>query len=188
MAGDSGQALLGTHNGELRIEYENGRLIVSDAGVDILLLGRDDEGNIVGKLSEAGVDVKTAPESQLIWSSTKKTFEVLEVINTPFSLTSGGVNPSSATVDAVHNQSNVPLSLSAVRIDTLTNGSPGLYPIPFFTPGTGGGTTNVFVMLSYLRVRNVNSSYIRYEFGIQAPSQTFAGTITTYILKEPINV
>lgn len=153
-------------------------------GIGVARFGQFSDGSIALKVAKSGQEVDSATNSQLVFNSTQDTFKIVSKNSAAFSFTSGGAGPGSTTVTINHNLGYVPIIQPEVTITTLTNGSPGIYPLPFFVPGLGGGTTNVFILLSYLRVSGINSTSVTFEVGIQAPSQTFAGTITCYFLQE----
>lgn len=168
------------------LKTNNGQILGNNGTNNIGLFGFDSTGNMVLKIAKPGYNADTAANADLIFNSGQNTFKITTVLSSTFTLTSGGVNPSSTTFSINHSLGYVPMTISTIDISTLTNGSTGIYPVPFFTPGVGGGTTNVFVMLSFFRVRAVTSTSITYELGIQAPTQTFSGTVYCYFLQETV--
>lgn len=156
---------------------------VNDGTYNRVSMGLLPDGSYGLKVSKPDFDVLSAADDELVFNSSQNVFKIVDKFSQPFTLTSAATTIAT-TVTITHNLGYKPLIVSFVDITTLTNGTTGVYPVPVFVPGTGGGTTNVFVMLSYLRVMNVSNSTVSYDVGIQGGVQTFAGTITCYVLQE----
>lgn len=61
----------------VQIDGGSQRILVGDGTNNRLLLGSDDSGNLKMKLSQAGHDVLTASDNQLIWSSDFNSFKIV---------------------------------------------------------------------------------------------------------------
>lgn len=76
---ETGKPMSSVQNGKIRTEDGNNRIISSDdSGTDILLIGQRNDGTLGVDLSQPGVDVKSAADEQLIWSSKFNTFKIVD--------------------------------------------------------------------------------------------------------------
>lgn len=76
---DKGKDFTSTHNGKLRIEWQNNRIIfVGDDGFNKLLIGPRSDGELAVELAQAGVNVLSATDDQLIFSSRFKSFKIVD--------------------------------------------------------------------------------------------------------------
>lgn len=73
---DSGGVIQGVNSGRFRVEYEKNRMITSDSLADVLLAGQREDGTIGVDMAQAGVDVKTASDDELIFSSKFNMFKI----------------------------------------------------------------------------------------------------------------
>lgn len=69
------------NGGNLRIEYGKNRLVATDGTDERLLIGEEDSGDIVVKLSKPGYDVKEASDSELIMSSEFNSFKIVDKVS-----------------------------------------------------------------------------------------------------------
>lgn len=128
--GNSGGVINSVLNGRLRIEHASNRLIVQDAnGVDKLLAGVDEDGQVRVKLAQNNIDVKTATANQLIFSSDFNLFKIINKVPLTISVNfpaHGGVGNSgfdSAAVTYTHNLGFIP------TVQVFQNNTTRWYPI-----------------------------------------------------------
>jgi hypothetical protein len=122
---DEGQKIKGTNDGDLRIEYQNGRMIVSKNTIDLMLAGKDDQGNVVVKIALDGIDVKTASDDQLIFNSAQNVLKVIDII--PLT-----VPASSTTAHTTDHQDSVNINLTNYPADIII--------LPLFRDGINSPT------------------------------------------------
>lgn len=76
---NSGGNITSGLDGRIRLEESNGRLVVSDEnGITKLLAGINKNGEISVDLAQDGVEVTTAEDDELIWSSRFNSFKIVE--------------------------------------------------------------------------------------------------------------
>lgn len=78
----------GRSRGENRVQ---GSYIVNDDVVDRLFMGKQPDGEVKIKLSQENVDVKTATDSQLIWSSDFNNLKVGTIVEQNRAVNNAGV-------------------------------------------------------------------------------------------------
>lgn len=121
----SGKSSNSVNSGKLTIENGNNRMLVNDGSNDRLLIGEEDSGDIVMKLSQTGYDVKEASSTQLIMSSEFNSFKIVQ---------SGLINGAKAANNlsgigaaVAHNLGYAPLCVGyAVSASWLGGGAAGL--------------------------------------------------------------
>ncbi len=169
-------------NGRVVKDDANDRFYVTDDNnVPIALFGKDAAQNIVVKVAQSGYNVITASDSELIFNSADDMFKIIQKPTTGFALTSGSTQ-ASTTASIIHNLGYEPLVFCTVNI--TTGPQTGIFPLPFVDFGTSSNVPDAFVVLSYVKLRNITDTELLFEVGIEAASQTIDGVITAYILQE----
>lgn len=204
---DSGAQVKSVLGGRLRIDYGANRLIVADNdNVDILLAGVDDNGQVVVKLAPPGVDVKSAPDDDLVWSSNQRFFKIVgegtfivPAMNVSVGASSNTFADSTGIAGVKHDLGYKPkiLAFAANPSFESSDGSPGDRPFPyqavspFFSGVSGGGLGIVSYSL------NVTDGYIFYggSYTIHVNDAGFAGsypvsavTVRYQLLKETAQI
>jgi hypothetical protein len=166
-------------------ELDQPTAVYSDRnGVPSISIGLGSDGSSRIRVARAGVDVTKATDDQLLFNSAQNTFKVVNKLTGSFTLTSAAT-PTSTLVTITHSLGYVPFTLSNVNLSADTaGGNTGIFPIPFFSVGTGGGTTNVFIIRSYVKVRSVSTTDIVFEVGTAGGPATITGAISVYVLQE----
>lgn len=114
---DAGQKQISDVDSVIRIEDTKGRLLVSDNGIDVLLIGRDKDGRVVVKIAEDGVDVKDATDEQLILDSTRKSFVIIGEFDVPL-ITPINVGGGQYKREFIpHGKKNKPAFLAFITLD-----------------------------------------------------------------------
>lgn len=175
---------IGVTQGLLPNNLGEGIVLNDNNGIPLIVMYVDASNHPVLKVANTGQDATTASNDQLAFDSSRRTFQVVgNPLTVNFSLTTG-TTASGTTATINHNLGYIPLTESSVSIttDTYSPSRLGTFPVPYFRNVTGGGTlSNVFVQNTYVSVRNVTSTQITYEIGMQGGTFTLAGTITCYI-------
>ncbi len=173
-----GQKTDSVNNGNLRTEYGNNRLVINDGSDDRLIMGQEDDGDIVFKVSQPGYNVNTATDQQLAFSSQ---FNSFKIIQSGEAIINKAANAQTGTASVTHN-----LGYAPAVIAFCNRGSPAIFDgasgvagtsLPVFTtvqtwdgslPGTAitahayftsGTTETVFVLRTPLFN---NPSYLGY--------------------------
>lgn len=121
---DTGKRMINVLGGQLRIEQNNNRLLVSKDLIDVLLLGQEDDGDIVIKLAKDGFDVKAATSDQLIMSSEFNLPKI--VVDDVITLTPPAIpTPGLTTTFYTHNLGYVPTFIAFWEFDGTT-----YFPVP----------------------------------------------------------
>jgi hypothetical protein len=124
---ERGRQIGSTHNGKLRIEYQNNRIIFDgNDGLAQLLIGLRSDGQLAVDAAPPGVDVLTAGDIDLAFSSRFKSFKIAEVGSVtiaPFNVPahSSAVGSAQAVYDSQSMESPIVLAFT----DSLP--SNGLY-------------------------------------------------------------
>lgn len=129
---DSGQKILQDNDAIIRIEHENGRLLArqdDSFGIDRILIGREDIGDVNIKVSRQDIDVKTATPEQLIFSSEYNLFKI--VAKSATTLTSPNLIGTSTFVNRAFTLGTKPVIFAFAAL-----GSAGgtRYPLPIVQP------------------------------------------------------
>ncbi len=106
---NEGKSTVGVNSGKLTIEQGNNRMLVNDGSDDRLLVGEEDSGDIVLKLSQSGYDVKTCTDAQLVMSSEFNMFKIVQSGTTSISKLAN--NPSGTSV-ITHNLGYIPVVIA----------------------------------------------------------------------------
>lgn len=161
-------------------------LSVSDGSHPRLLAGQYPDGSIKIKLSQAGFDVNTATDDQLIWSSDFNMFKIIRsgaaTLSPPASWTNGQV----IRVAIPHGQLKAPsyqvyVTNPALGASYIFSGLSNL-PSSIYYPTAGGGC----VLMSQAEVDNVNLYIDLVNMtGLTATGlDVFTWSFKYYILKE----
>lgn len=123
---EKGKRLDSAHNGKLRIEYQNNRiLLVDEAGYTRFLIGPRTDGVIAAEASQSNVDVLTATDSQLTFSSRFKSFKIVDT--NVISLTSPNAAGSSTFQNVTHTLGYNPMVWAFVSFSPGGTGFPLVY-------------------------------------------------------------
>lgn len=127
-----GKDLIDSLDGQLRVEKDNNRLVVSNGLTDVMLAGVDDSGEIVIKIAKPGFDVKTAANDELIFNSAQNVLKVVAsgVANFTVPDPAGSLNDQVVTIP--HGLPSPPAVLAYIpvlRDDTIV----GIFwtPLPY---------------------------------------------------------
>lgn len=130
---DKGKRMDASHNGKLRIEWQNNRILVSDGSHNLLLLGERADGSIGYDLAPTGIEVTTASLAQLVASDRLRTFTIA-VTNTVLVTRTGGNDSGHVDVDT--GALGAPMFLCTVRSPAA---SPSFrFQTPYTTFNTSG--------------------------------------------------
>lgn len=169
---EKGRQLASTHNGKLRFEQQNNRIIFDgDDGLAQLLIGIRNDGQLAVDAAPPGTDVLTAADIDLSFSSRFRSFKIVDSDTISFA------SPNSAGTSSFHNVSHVlgynPIVLAFVSFSPTGTG----FPLPYndialsgadtgkvrFQVGfeTVGGDTITFYYRD-ITAATSNTAYIRY--------------------------
>lgn len=189
------------YNQSLETYYGNGKAVVElgklpaggygirfpdTNGIGIAQFGQFPDGSTSLKIAQAGVEVATAPNSELIFNSNQDIFKIVDKFTTPFSFTSGS-GASVTSIIVTHNLGYQPLIFSSVSNLTVNAfiSSPITVPIPHVLYGTTSGVS-AFVPVFFIETAQVTNTIVDYSIGLFSSGEAIAGTFTTYILQESI--
>jgi hypothetical protein len=155
-------------------------------GIRRVLLGQGANSFYGLKVSQPNIDVYTALDNQLIFNSNQNTFKIVNKFSASFTVTSGSSSAASTTFSINHGLGYTPLYFSTVNIttNTVSAGQVGLFPMPFGTIGGGSTAQPLIGYLSLVSPYISNTSSISFNATVSVGSNTFAGTVTAYILQE----
>lgn len=174
---NEGKSTVGVNSGKVRLEQGNNRLIVNDGTRDRLIIGEEDDGDIVVKLSQSAYDVKTATSAQLVMSSEFNMFKIVQSGTTSISKTATN---SGTFVDVSHSLGYTPLVLAFIN---NTNSLFGLgSPLPcshnyevVTAPAYGSYTFRVIDGSCSL-----TADTTKVRFTVSTPSDTNGGGVAAY--------
>lgn len=180
-----GSQALGAPN--IQTDSANQRIVVNDGNNLRVIFGRTGTGpNDWGlEVSKPGFNVDTATDAELLFNSSQDIFKIVDKFSGNFSVTSTS-SQTTALVEIDHNLGYVPLSQASVTLSTYSLGSTGTYPIPFIFFTTVAGNPG-FYAGAYVQYLSVGTNSFVFAVGIEATTQTIAGTITVYALQETAN-
>jgi hypothetical protein len=133
-------------------------LIVSDGTTNRIILGKQNDGTYGLRVSQAGIDVGTATNSQLIFNSDQNIFKI--ALSGTATLTVPNPVPASTTYTTTiaHGLGIVPASLCFVNLpSSVAVTLPGQNtPLPYYNVANGGGTTTITSFMILTRVDSTN--------------------------------
>lgn len=185
----SGQKLTNTNQGKLSIEDINGRLIVTDANNLVkLLAGYDDNGQVVVKMAQDGFDARTADDANLIFSSERNLFKIVDKLSAAFSFTTSA-GATSVPVNISHNLGYKPV-VFATATDVILNpfiSSQRDLMVPYILVASSG-VAGALVISAAISNRSITDTQIFFDVDIYTSAgQSCSGTINAYILRETVS-
>lgn len=137
---EQGKKIISAHDGKLRLELQNNRLLIFDGENNLGFIGVRDDGSIGYDFAPAGVEVLTAAVSQLVASDRLRTFTIA-VTDTVQATRLGGND--SGYVDVDTGALGAPMFFSTVRAPAA---SPSFrHQTPFLTYYTGGSDSGKII-------------------------------------------
>lgn len=169
-------------NGRLRMDHANNRLLVTDENnVNKLLAGMDADGNVKIKLAQDGIDVLTAADSDLIFSSDFNSFKIVDVFtDTNPSLSHTGTAGIWGSTTRNHNIPHT-YGFIPVVIAVINDGS-AYWPLPFELIDPTPYFIKIAVKADAENI-TVNTTIMAYGASVTYPAKD----IKYYILRDTAN-
>ena len=169
-----------------KITINNAQILTNDGTTNRLLITPTQ-----AKLSQAGVDVTTGTDQQMIWNTNNDIFKIISKIPMSVTFTSNASGTTSVDVNQTipHKLNYIPAIQAYIILDTglgFTVGSPHL-PNPAIPMVTGFSGTFGLLFMAQVTVDATNL----YFDVVYIPNKNTAGTFTcsamVYILQETFN-
>lgn len=206
---DNGKRVTNALGGQLRIEEDNGRIVVVDlaTGQHIMLIGADLTGQVIIKIAKVGYDVFTATNDQLVFNSGQDILKVASIVTGSISVSfpvhnSGassyidGSDANATTLTMPHGLTGIPAlfphildnssstyqPIASKSICDVLNGG-GLYAGPFSfglsTWSIWADNTNVYV--------TANRNYAVTAASNSVAAQSGSANFKVYCMQETAN-
>jgi hypothetical protein len=167
-------------DGKLRIEWGKNRIIfVNSNNVPRLLIGPRLDGELAAELSQEDVDVFTATDDELIWSSRFNSFKIAEKVpmSLGFSLPDSG--PHQYSVTEPHTQGYAPAYLAFADVTQAAGSFRSLVPSTEYSPSAYST-----LIPSIVKEIWVDASEVKIQVSTNGILGTFDYDFTVYLLKE----
>lgn len=157
-----GKRIITSHDGKVRLELQNNRVVSTDGTDDRFIIGTRPDGSRGPYLSQPGFDVKDASDDQLIINAGQNVFKIVH------SGTLSNTKPANSLFNTVTYSHG--LGFTPAIVAYMFDGSVyfGLPYITSFLSGTGAGLINESDSYS------VSSTLV--SFGIHTPDLSWAST------------
>lgn len=191
-------------SGNIIIDENNDRLVVSQNNIPIGIFGKDQDGNVVVKIAPVGVNVLGATDEQLIFNSGNTAMQISEIgsltIN-PGTIGAGSIGTSYGTYNFTKSYSVDPIVLPVISsgsygsgglLATTAAGAVGSQVLsgPLLVYGIGWSTGGLYPDQAAMASMhsNTNSVSITFTFynGTGSSWSPGAITIAPYILSQSI--